>query len=130
MNPENNLEIQTQSEINDSENRLIKKISYKIIIGTGIIVSIIVVLYKYSDKIIYYYHKIYDYYNIIKDLFFLRIGYKLTNNCVKKITEFNNFKKKFISVPTINRTPIINRTKNITEIINKVFKGTSKFIKK
>ncbi|GAB2626260.1 hypothetical protein GCM10027035_22520 [Emticicia sediminis] len=130
MNPKNNLEIQTQSEINDSENRLIKKISYKIIIGTGIIVSIIVVLYKYSDKIINYYHKIYDYYNIIKDLFFLRIGYKLTNNCVKKITELNNFKNKFISVPTINRTSIINRTKNITEIINKVFKGTSKFIKK
>jgi hypothetical protein len=52
-------------ETQSSKYELIKKIPFKTIIGTGIVVSIITVFYKNFDKICYYY-------KIIKNLVWAR----------------------------------------------------------
>lgn len=114
----NNLKTQSKLETQSSKYEFIKKIPFKTIIGTGIIVSIITVIYKNFDKICYYY-------NIIKNLVFLNLGYKLTNKCIKIITTTNLYNKnKLIILPTINKTKIIK------DIINITFRGVKKFIKK
>jgi hypothetical protein len=104
-------------EKRDSKYKYIKiEIPYKFIIGTGLFVGSYIIVYKNYNKICYYL-------NIFKNIFFFKLGYNLTNKCVKTMTQINN-KNKIIYFPTINRA------KTIKDIISVIYKGGSKFIKK
>lgn len=131
MTQNNNLKTQSKLETQSSKYELIKKIPFKTIIGTGIIVSISIVFYKNYDKFIIFYNNVCDFYdricyycNIFKKLLFFKIGLNLTNKSIKTVTEINYYKNKFICLSTLNKV------KTTKDIINIVFRRGIKLIKK